>query len=959
MKCRHSLFILFLLFSGICNAQDSTSQWTWMKGEETIPEYAIYGQRGVPSKNNTPGPRFESCKWTDKAGRLWLFGGKSMDPIQNHLLLNDLWQYDPSSDEWTWISGDSTTDSKPVYGIKGVPDDKNTPGSLSNGEYWTDSSGNFWLYGPVLWKYNPVTYQWTWITGDSVNNGRVYGTKGVPGIINTPGPRYASTSWIDKNGNFWLYGNGVGSTNDLWKYDPSLNMWAWMKGDSVFTTISPVYGSKGLAGVLNTPNVRSGSVSFTDNNGNLWLFGGYQDQGGTSLSGFFNDLWKYNILSNEWTWVNGDSVIDAPGQLGPQGIPSAINKPGGSTGGNAWVDASGNFWMQGGALWKYNPTSNLWTWISSGLGFYGQQGKADNRNYPVGRIFGMSWVDSNGTFWLFGGDRNFNLPGGDYEVGDLLNDLWKYDLTTGLWTWMKGGNSSGDYSTQYGVKGVADAGNNPGPRRYAITWIDGSDNLWLFGGEGAFLNDFWKYSPVSNTWTWMMGDSTIYTGTGVFGTRGVPAAGNIPPMRSDGVSWKDQNGNFWMYGGLSGQPFDNSLNDLWKYDLLTGMWAWMDGEQTVDAPPVFGTMGIPAPGNTPGALYSSASWIDKSGNLWLFGGSNTHALSNAEIGFSNNLWKYNVTSNEWTRIQGDDTVFATGHFGKKGVASAFNRPAAKLGCIYWTDADGYFWLYGGQTTIYSPLFDHIVTLDLNDLWKYDPSINQWTWMNGDSSTFVNGAPRPISAIFGEKGIEGSLNTPGPAENSGSWIDRNGNLWLSVGGTLWRYNRKTNNWAWMDGDSSLSALSSYGTQGIPSANNNPGSRFSSISWTDSKNNFWLSSGAAVEKSILIDFGDLWRYIPSLSLPTQDSSVVIGDTTLLTGSIKVFPNPFRNVVSVTSSQTDSIAVIRAYAISGALLLQLNTSSLRTDIDMSRYPAGAYIIILENKNYKRMGWKKIIKQ
>ncbi len=106
--CRRALVILFLLLTVICNAQDSTSQWIWMKGDVTIPEYAIYGQRGVPSKNNTPGPRFESCKWTDKNGRLWLFGGLSMDQFQNRLALNDLWQYDPSTDEWTWISGDST-----------------------------------------------------------------------------------------------------------------------------------------------------------------------------------------------------------------------------------------------------------------------------------------------------------------------------------------------------------------------------------------------------------------------------------------------------------------------------------------------------------------------------------------------------------------------------------------------------------------------------------------------------------------------------------------------------------------------------------------------------------------------------------------------------------------------------------------------------------------------------------
>lgn len=63
-----------------------------------------------------------------------------------------------------------------------------------------------------------------------------------------------------------------------------------------------------------------------------------------------------------------------------------------------------------------------------------------------------------------------------------------------------------------------------------------------------------------------MGDSTAYPsdGTGVFGTRGVAAANNIPPIRAEGVGWKDDDGNFWMYGGITPQPFYNSLNDLWN-----------------------------------------------------------------------------------------------------------------------------------------------------------------------------------------------------------------------------------------------------------------------------------------------------------------------------------------------------------------------------------------------------------
>ncbi len=51
-----------------------------------------------------------------------------------------------------------------------------------------------------------------------------------------------------------------------------------------------------------------------------------------------------------------------------------------------------------------------------------------------------------------------------------------------------------------------------------------------------------------------------------------------------------------------------------------GEWTWMTGSSNVDAPGIFGTIQVPAPNNTPPALYGPATWVDSIGNLWLFGG---------------------------------------------------------------------------------------------------------------------------------------------------------------------------------------------------------------------------------------------------------------------------------------------------------------------------------------------------
>lgn len=297
-----------------------------------------------------------------------------------------------------------------------------------------------------------------------------------------------------------------------------------------------------------------------------------------------------------------------------------------------------------------------------------------------------------------------------------------------------------------------------------------------------------------------------------------------------------------------------------EFDPISGMWTWMNGEKTVDAPPVFGIKGIPADANTPGALYGAATWVDKSGNLWLFGGSGTSR------GFLNDLWKYSISQGKWTWVQGDDTTYAIGKYGKKGVASASNRPGARVASVYWTDHSGNFWMFGGHAAVMGTegLWS---ASDLNDMWKYDPVTYEWTWINGESTNIVNGVYTTVVPKFGEKGKENSLNTPGALfmnESNGNWTDKNGNLWLSQGGTLWRFDLKTNQWAWIDGDSSYATMASYGTRGIPSANHSPGSRFGSVSWTDGKGNFWLYSGSAITKSILVNYEDLWSFTPPLDL-----------------------------------------------------------------------------------------------
>jgi hypothetical protein len=49
--------------------------------------------------------------WIDSSGNLWLFGGYGYDSTGSVGKLNDLWQYSPSSGQWTWVGGEDAANA--------------------------------------------------------------------------------------------------------------------------------------------------------------------------------------------------------------------------------------------------------------------------------------------------------------------------------------------------------------------------------------------------------------------------------------------------------------------------------------------------------------------------------------------------------------------------------------------------------------------------------------------------------------------------------------------------------------------------------------------------------------------------------------------------------------------------------------------------------------------------------
>jgi N-acetylneuraminic acid mutarotase len=175
----------------------------------------------------------------DGSGNLWLFGGLGLEQDGLTQEYNDLWEYSPSSGQWTWVGGSAVPNAAGVYGTQRAGAAGNSPGARDSAVSWTDPSGNFWLFGGYgysqlgnagnlndLWEYSLGTGEWSWIGGSSSTDAPgTYGTLGIPSVSNAPGARQQAVGWLDGSGKFWLFGgSGFDSSgveddlNDLWSF---------------------------------------------------------------------------------------------------------------------------------------------------------------------------------------------------------------------------------------------------------------------------------------------------------------------------------------------------------------------------------------------------------------------------------------------------------------------------------------------------------------------------------------------------------------------------------------------------------------------------------------------------------------------------------------------------------------------------------------------------------------------
>lgn len=409
--------------------------WIWKDGANTPDQNATYPN--APYSEGTIGSKWSSCFWTDVYGNFWVFGGVSYGDIGGQSILNDLWKYDISTKKWVWVR-----------------------------KYTSTSTGD---YSAGLGNVSP----------------------------NGPGKRAGATSWTDNNGIFWLFGgfgygeslSNAGMLNDLWQYNPYTDEWRWMAGSKSVGSSGSYPLSYNQIGV---PKARYRACSFTDLNGNLWLFGGNNGL----VTTICNDLWKYDINNNQWYFMGGAKGVTDPGMYpanyGEVGYPCSRDEAG------FCLDLNGNFWLFGGRAWGafgnssyvFGATNDLWKYDTNNNQWYFMGGAKQiddyTTDYTIPARIGTNMVAATeDSLLLFSGFSSAALP----NSSQIFSDFWRYSISNNSWNKIKNSDNS-FYPPNHGEEGF------PKPRRQAAVWRTDIGNIFMFGGNDINdknYNDLWEY----------------------------------------------------------------------------------------------------------------------------------------------------------------------------------------------------------------------------------------------------------------------------------------------------------------------------------------------------------------------------------------------------------------------------------------------------------------------------------
>jgi Ca2+-binding RTX toxin-like protein len=239
----------------------------------------------------------------------------------------------------------------------------------------------------------------------------------------------------------------------------------------------------------------------------------------------------------------------------------------------------------------------------------------------------------------------------------------------------------------------------------AMAYSPDDNKLVLYGGRsptGIFINELWVYDLGAGTWT---------KKTNWNCTPSCPAGRAVHTMVYD-----DLNNKFVIFGGflISGHSFET--NETWTYDLATNTWKKLD----------FGSQAVPAVRH-----WGSLEYNPDDKFIYMFGGHRNAGNCPGDLMY-NDVWKLNIAgvAPAWTKLNPTPDA-------------ANGLPSPRQSDWIYIPPEKVFYVFGGkqelgptQGTACSATADGRETF-YNDIWKYDPSANQWTRIQSTKTDYTH------------------------------------------------------------------------------------------------------------------------------------------------------------------------------------------------------------------------------
>lgn len=333
---------------------------------------------------------------------------------------------------------------------------------------------------------------------------------------------------------------------------------------------------------------------------------------------------------------------------------------------------------------------------SAPYSFGAQAAVSSNAPAALRSAHSMVWDSQDNLLLVFGGV--------DVQ-GNLLNDLWSYNPTSGAWTnlspqtpgatacnggsvppprmnaalvWdnlhsqllLYGGLGAGNhylgdlwsYSVARGWNAVICAGNGPGPRATSAIW-NGSQMLILGGlNQNGLLADFWAYTPTNNS---------------QFAWQRLTASTPLGPRAYATLVWDSTDKQLYVFGGLNA---NGQQSDFYSYSPANG-WATITPTSTT---------------NPPARQQGMGAWDSKDNVMLLMGG----WLDSSGIPYYG-LWAFDPRQDAWwlvTPLQNNGTKFV---------------PGRNASVMVWDAVDQRAYIYAGAGSTKN-------ASSLNDLWMVFP-----------------------------------------------------------------------------------------------------------------------------------------------------------------------------------------------------------------------------------------------